>query len=73
MIDRTWSDPEWRERVGADAQATTREALRRAVDLRNTLAETESRETARALFLVDVLNHLAQLQGFDTATLWERI
>jgi len=72
MSDWKWHDPEWRERVGADAEATTREALRRAVDLRDTLAETGSNQTARALFLVDVLNHLVQLQGFDTADLWER-
>jgi GNAT superfamily N-acetyltransferase len=42
-------------------------ALRRAVDLRDTLAEARSSDTARAVFLVDVLNHLADLQGFDTS------
>jgi len=45
--------------------------LRRAVDLRDTLAEAGSNNTARAVFLVDVLNHLADLQGFDTSELWE--
>jgi hypothetical protein len=49
-----------------------REALRRAVDLRDTLAATGSSNTARALFLVDVLNHLAEVQGFDTSALWDR-
>jgi hypothetical protein len=72
MHDWKWHDPEWRERVGPDTEATTREALRRAVDLRDTLAETGSKQTARALVLVDVLNHLVQLQGVDPADLWER-
>jgi hypothetical protein len=72
MDSWTWSDPRWRDRIGADAEATAREALRRAVDLRDTLAEAGSGNTARALFLVDVLNHLAELQGFDTSALWER-
>jgi hypothetical protein len=66
-----WSDPRWRDSVGADGEATAREALRRAVDLRDTLAEAGSDRTTRAVFLVDVLNHLADLQGFDTSGLWE--
>jgi len=45
----------------------------RAVDLRDTLAEARSSDTARAVFLVDVLNHLADLQGFDTSGLWEGV
>jgi hypothetical protein len=69
----TWSDPRWRDSVGADAQATAREALRRAVDLRDTLAEQRSKDTARAVFLVAVLNHLTDLQGFDTSGIWERV
>jgi hypothetical protein len=68
----TWSEPRWRSRVEADAEATVREALRRAVDLRDTLAEAGSSDTARALCLVDVLNHLSELHGFDTSALWER-
>ncbi len=73
MSGWTWSDPRWRDSVGADAQATAREALRRAVDLRDTLAEARSSDTTRAVFLVDVLNHLADLQGFDTSGIWERV
>jgi hypothetical protein len=44
-----------------------------AVDLRDTLAEAGSGDTSRAVFLLDVLNHLADLQGIDTAALWERL
>jgi hypothetical protein len=71
MSGWTWSDPQWRDSVGTDAEAAAREALRRAVDLRDTLAEAGSNNTTRAVFLVDVLNHLADLQGFDTSELWE--
>jgi hypothetical protein len=59
----SWSDPRWRQRVGSDPEATLREALLRAVDLRDTLASHGSRETTRAVFLVDVLNHLIALSG----------
>jgi hypothetical protein len=72
MSSWTWSNPRWRDSVGADAEGTVREALRRAVDLRDTLAEARSSDTPRALLLVDVLNHLAELQGFDMSALWER-
>jgi hypothetical protein len=69
----TWNDPRWQDRIGADAEATVIEALRRAVDLRETLAEAQSTGsiTARALYLVDVLNYLAALEGIDTSALWE--
>jgi hypothetical protein len=67
------SDPRWRVSVGSNAEATLREALRRAVDLRDTLADAGSSDTSRAVFLVDVLNHLADLEGFDTTALWERL
>jgi hypothetical protein len=59
--------------VGSDAEAALREALRRAVDLRDTLAEAGSGDTSRAVFLVDVLNHLADIHGVDTSALWERL
>jgi len=68
----TWSDPRWRDRVGDNTEATVREALRRAVDLRDTLAESGNSDAGRAVYLVDVLNQLARLQGFDTSGLWER-
>jgi hypothetical protein len=54
-------------------ETTLREALRRAVDLRDTLAEAGSGDTSRAVFLVDVLNHLADIQGVDTSALWDRL
>jgi hypothetical protein len=66
----TWSDPRWRQRVGDDAAATVREALRRAIDLRD-LRDGETR-TGRPVFLVDVLNHLSDLLEVDTSSLWER-
>jgi hypothetical protein len=69
----TWSDPQWRVSVGSNAEAALREAFRRAVDLRDALADAGSGDTSRAVFLVDVLNHLADLQGVDTAALWERL
>jgi hypothetical protein len=72
MTSWTRHNPRWQDSVGDDAEATVRDALRRAVDLRDTLAEAGSRDTARALFLVDVLNDLAELQGVDTSALWER-
>jgi hypothetical protein len=59
--------------VGSDAEAALREAVRRAVDLRDTLAEAGSSDTSRAVFLVDVLNHLAEIQGVDTSALWDRL
>jgi hypothetical protein len=65
-----WSDPRWRQRVREDPEATLREALRRAVDLRDTLASQASNETSRAVFLVDVLNHLTALHGYEF-DLWQ--
>jgi hypothetical protein len=59
--------------VGSDAEAALREALRRAVDLRDTLAEAGSGDTSRAVFLMDVLNHLADIHGVDTSALWDRL
>jgi hypothetical protein len=58
-----WSDPHWRQRVEtSSALALTLEALRRAVDLRDACAESGEGKglTARALFLVDVLNPLLE-------------
>ena len=69
-MEWTWSDPRWRVHVGSDVDATMREALRRAVDLRD-LEEIEHYRS-RALFLVHVLNHLSDLLAVDTTSLWER-
>jgi hypothetical protein len=72
MTSWTWHNPRWQDSVRDDAEATVRDALRRAVDLRDTL-EAGSRDTARVLLLVDMLNDLAELQGVDTSALWERL
>lgn len=60
-----WSDPRWRERVSGDVSATYREALRRSVDLRDTLAGDGDQTAARAVFLVDVLNELRSVIDLD--------
>ena len=70
MDEWTWGDQRWRPRVGDDIAATVREALRRAIDLRD-LREGEPRG-GRAVLLVDVLNHLSDLLATDTTSLWER-
>ncbi len=59
MGDWIWSDPRWRDRVGDDPATALREAVRRAVDLRDSLATADRDEAGRAVFLVDVLNHPA--------------
>jgi hypothetical protein len=53
-----WEDPRWQDRVGPDHRAILDEAIRRAVDLRDTLADAGRSETSRAVMLVDVLHHL---------------
>jgi hypothetical protein len=58
-----WEDPRWREVVGVDRRATLEEAIRRGIDLRDTLARAGSPETSRAVLLLDVLNHLYDLPG----------
>jgi len=35
MRDWTYHDPDWRDRVGDSVDATVREALRRAIDIRD--------------------------------------
>ena len=72
MATWTWSNPRWRDDVGDDVARSVREAVRRGVDLRDTLAESDREETSRALFLVDVLNHLAALLNVDTEQLWDQ-
>jgi hypothetical protein len=61
----TWSDPRWRQRVGDDTAAAVREALRRAIDLRD-LRVGES-HGGRPVLLVDVVNHLSDLLEVDTS------
>jgi hypothetical protein len=69
MNDWTYGDPRWRDRVGDSVDATVREALRRAIDMRD-LGTSES--LGRPVLLVDVLNHLSDLLSVDTTSLWER-
>ena len=68
-----WSDPRWRDRVSGDLQATYREALRRSVDLRDTLSQGGEHAVGGAVFLVDVLNELRSvinLYESDGQDLW---
>jgi hypothetical protein len=67
-----WSDPQWKLAVGEDLDAAVREALRRSVHLRDELAESGSGATTEAVFLVDAMNHLAELLGADVENLWDR-
>jgi hypothetical protein len=61
-------DPRWRDRVDATSGlALTVETLRRAVELRDVLAESGSRQTIRALFLTDVVNELLAAMVRDRA------
>jgi len=69
MRDWTYHDPNWRDRVGDSVDATVREALRHAIDIRDSGV---SGNLGRPVFLVDVLNHLTELLRVDTASLWER-
>ncbi len=65
-----WEDLRWKERTGDDATELVREAVRRAVDVRDWSEGTGL--TARAVFLVDVLNELCATLDVDTADLWVR-
>lgn len=58
--DWSWSDAAWRDRVGGASDEALREALRRAVHLRDSLAEGEA-STTEAVMLVDVLNYACSL------------
>jgi hypothetical protein len=67
-----WSDPHWKTAVGEDLDAAVREAVRRSVHLRDELAESESGATTEAVFLMDAMNHVAELLGADVEHLWDR-
>ena len=64
MGDWNWADRGWQERVGTDPGELAKEALRRAVDIRDTGT------TSRAVFLVEVLNTLCHELNVDTSNLW---
>ena len=64
-----WFDPTWRERIGEDRSELLREALRRAVHLRDEVAEGQA-STTEALMLVDVLNEALAVFGVSGDDLW---
>ena len=65
-----WEDLRWRERMGGEAAELLREAVRRAVDIRDWSEGTGL--TSRAVFLVEVLDSLCASLEVDTADLWVR-
>jgi hypothetical protein len=67
-----WEDLGWRERVGSDPERIVREALRRAIDIRDShAASAPSSLSARPAFLVDVLNKLSEVLNVRTEDLWD--
>lgn len=65
-----WEDPRWREWTEEDPQQILLEALRRAVDIRDTNAQQRDLG-ARPLALVEVLNALSEAMNVDGADLWD--
>ena len=66
----TWEDPRWREWTGNDAAKILLEALRRAVDIRDTNAQRIALG-ARPLILVDVLNALSASLKVSGSDIWD--
>jgi hypothetical protein len=65
-----WEDPRWREWTGSDAAKLLLEALRRAVDIRDTNAQGIAL-AARPLVLLDVLNALSASLGVSGSDIWD--
>jgi hypothetical protein len=65
-----WEDPRWREWTANDPTKILREALRRAVDIRDTNAQG-SALAARPLMLVDVLNALSASLNVSGSDIWD--
>jgi hypothetical protein len=65
-----WEDPRWREWTGSDAGKLALEALRRAVDIRDTNAQGIGLG-ARPLVLLDVLNALSASLGVSASDMWD--
>jgi hypothetical protein len=64
--DARLDDRGWKKRVGDDAEQAFREALRRAIAMR------DGGNKNRVVVLVDVLNRLGELSGYDGFDLWDR-
>ena len=65
-----WEDPRWRAWTGDDATKILAEALRRAVDIRDTNAQG-SALAARPLMLMDVLNALSASMNVSGSDIWD--
>jgi hypothetical protein len=65
-----WEDPNWREWTGNDAAKILREALRRAVDIRDTNAQGIALG-ARPLVLLDVLSALSGTLDISGSDIWD--
>jgi hypothetical protein len=64
-----WEDSRWREWTEGDPQKLLLEALRRAVDIRDSNAQ-QFALGARPVMLVDVLNALSVSMHGDVSDLW---
>jgi hypothetical protein len=65
-LDKRLRDLDWRERTGDDPERVYREAMRRALALR------EGGLRGRVTILVDVLNRLGELLALDGTSVWDR-
>jgi hypothetical protein len=65
-LDKRLRDLDWRQRTDDDPERVDREALRRALALR------EGGPPSRAVILVDVLNRLGELLALDGTSVWDR-
>jgi hypothetical protein len=68
MAEWNFADRSWRERSG-DPRAMLKEALRRAVAIRDRNAEGKPLG-GRPVMLVDVLNSAFDALGFEVGNLW---
>ena len=69
MGEWQWEDPQWRDRIGDDAQGLLLEALRRAVDIRD-LAAVTAPLGQRPAFLVDVVTAMCKVSNVNASDLW---
>ena len=66
-----WEDRTWPESLRNDSTALLREALRRAVDIRDhQICAVQPELSLRATFLVQVLIALCELDEVNTDNLW---